>query len=383
MHSKKSIKAILDEYKTLKGESAVIATVVNIQGSAYRSAGARMLIRNDGRWLGSISGGCLEGDALRKAKQVMQNGSPMIITYDTTLDNGDLGVNLGCEGVIDILFEPANDKNNNIIAFLFEILKNESACMLSSVIRSTKNDYYLSQRILLDDSRVIKSTIEDSNLLQLIKTHFKNNQDQNKSTILNSDEADLLLEVIKPTENLLIFGGGIDARPVAELANKLGWNVSVFDDCIARIMPSFFPKTNLNNCSLEEINTKVKVEPHTAAIIMSHNYRYDLAAFKMLLSQDISYIGLLGPKKKSQQLVDDLEKENVKLTQKDFLRIFAPVGLDIGAETAEEIALSIISEIQAHFNNRNGGFLKNRKSPIHNRLENFHFSIDKSKALSN
>src|SRR5687768_8745665 len=122
----KDFKTIVNEYQKIDftQRKAALATVVKVRGSSYRSPGARMLITDDGKWVGSISGGCLEGDALRKARQVMSSNAPMTVTYDTREEsNQNLGIGLGCNGVIDVLIEPINhDGVNNPVDTFKEII---------------------------------------------------------------------------------------------------------------------------------------------------------------------------------------------------------------------------------------------------------------------
>jgi xanthine/CO dehydrogenase XdhC/CoxF family maturation factor len=166
----------------------------------------------------------------------------------------------------------------------------------------------------------------------------------------------------------MIFGGGFDARPVSQLAKSLGWEVTVTDECVAHIAPVFFPTADkLSLCHRDFVDRAFNITPFTACVLMSHNYEYDRDVLKKLLSSPAPYIGILGPRKRFDKMVDEFARQGTYLSSDDLHRIHSPIGLDIGAEAPDEIALSIISEIQGKFANRSGGFLKYRKAPIHQR----------------
>ena len=173
---------------------------------------------------------------------------------------------------------------------------------------------------------------------------------------------------MQPTVSLIIFGGGFDARPVSHLAKTLGWDVRVTDECVAHIAPLFFPTADkLSLCHRDFIDRDFDITPFTACVLMSHNFEYDRDVLKKLVKTETPYIGILGPRKRFDKMLDEFAKQGIALTPDDVHRIHSPIGLDIGAETPDEIAVSIIAEIQGKFVNRSGGFLKYRNAPIHYR----------------
>jgi xanthine dehydrogenase accessory factor len=174
--------------------------------------------------------------------------------------------------------------------------------------------------------------------------------------------------MIQPSVSLIIFGGGFDARPVSQLAKSLGWEVTITDECVAHIAPLFFPTAdNLSLCHRDFVDRDFHITPYTACVLMSHNYEYDRDVLKKLLKSEAPYIGILGPRKRFDKMLSDFSREGITLSSKDAHRIHSPIGLDIGAEAPDEIAVSIIAEIQSKFSNRSGGFLKYRTGPIHQR----------------
>lgn len=369
----KEQKAIIEAFhKTdLRQRKVALATVVQVRGSSYRSPGARMLITDDGKWVGSISGGCLEGDALRKARQVMMDKKATTVTYDTRENsNQNLGIGLGCNGVIDVLLEPVNTADSNNPIGVFEMLTaSREPVALATVFSNTK---YTGEKLLINaDGDVLISftdrALQNKVVADLLQIFNTKRSEARKFTVSEHD-VEVFMELIQPAISLMIFGAGFDARPVSNLAKSLGWEVMVTDECVAHIAPVFFPTADrLSLCQREFIDRDFNVTAFTACVLMSHNYEYDRDVLKKLLSSPAPYIGILGPRKRFDKMVAEFEAEGIRLSQDDLHRIHSPIGLDIGAEAPDEIALSIISEIQGKFSNRSGGFLKYRKAPIHQR----------------
>lgn len=369
----KDQKAIVEAFHKVAfpERKAAMATVVKVRGSSYRSPGARMLITDDGKWIGSISGGCLEGDALRKARQVMTDGKPLTVTYDTREEsNQNLGIGLGCNGVIDVLIEPAqqNDPQNPIK--LFESLLNINEPIAVATVFSSAN--MNGEKLLVMTDKQQQNSFTDPELTELVLPDlvkvFETKRSEAKSYSLKDDTVEVFIELIQPSISLIIFGGGFDARPVSNLAKSLGWKVMVTDECVAHIAPVFFPTADkLSLCRRDYVDRDFDITPYTACVLMSHNYEYDRDVLKKLLKSPTPYIGILGPRKRFEKMVTELAAQAITIAADDLHRIHSPIGLDIGAEAPDEIAVSIIAEIQGKFANRSGGFLKYRNAPIHNR----------------
>jgi xanthine dehydrogenase accessory factor len=367
----KDFKAIVAAYKNVdfSQRKAALATVVKVRGSSYRSPGARMLITDDGRWVGSISGGCLEGDALRKARQVMADKKPFTVTYDTREEsNQNLGIGLGCNGVIDVLIEPLEIHDSQIIQQFVAFAETQKPLALATIF----NGLGVGEKLLLTAEGEVHNNFQSAELAIQVKSDlekiFTSRKSQANKYLVHGIEQEVFIELIQPSISVIIFGGGFDARPVTELAKSLGWNVSVTDECVAHIAPIFFPTADkLSLCQREFIDRDFNITPYTACILMSHNYEYDRDVLKKLLKTNTPYIGILGPRKRFDKMLAEYKREGITLAPIDFERIHAPIGLDIGAEAPDEIALSIVSEIQGKFTNREGGFLKDHNGPIHQR----------------
>lgn len=369
----KEFKAIINAYQKLdlSARKVALATVVKVKGSSYRSPGARMLITDDGKWVGSISGGCLEGDALRKARLVMSSKKAMVVTYDTREEsNQQLGISLGCNGVIDVLIEPviATDENNPIVLFEKLVSINKPV----AIATGCGDDEATSNKIILweDGDRIEAFQQKEltNKIIDDLIHNFVNQESKIKTYSYNTSTTEVFLELVQPTISIILFGGGFDARPVSQLAHTLGWDVTVTDECVAHIAPLFFPEANqLSLCHRETFDKEIHVTPFTACVLMSHNYEYDRDVLKKLIRSETPYIGILGPRKRFDKMMEEFQKDGIDLRKEVLHKIHSPIGLDIGAETPDEIALSIVGEIQSKFSKRSGGFLKYRQGPIHQR----------------
>ena len=363
----KELKTIVDAFRKVdfSQRKAALATVVKVRGSSYRSPGARMLITDDGKWVGSISGGCLEGDALRKARQVMTEGKPITVTYDTREEsNQNLGIGLGCNGVIDVLIEPVStEKTNSVKLFETIIAQNKPVAFATCI-----SGEFSGEKLVLDTSGNVIEKFTSDQLNNFVTQDLRLVFENHKSETKIYGDHEVFIELIQPNINLIIFGGGFDARPVSIMAKALGWEVQVTDECVAHIAPVFFPTVDkLSLCQREFIDRDFVITPYTACVLMSHNYEYDRDVLKKVITTQTPYIGILGPRKRFDKMLEEFKDDGLELTTEQLHRIHSPIGLDIGAETPDEIALSILAEIQSKFTNRSGGFLKYRSGPIHYR----------------
>ena len=300
----KEIKEILTAVEAFAdSEKAILATVIDVQGSGYRLPGARMLMLADGGTYGTVSGGCLEADVLERARKVLANDEAEIFTYDTTGDeNSVFSMNMGCRGIIRIRLEPVGKD--------------------SEVIAKMRAAYY---------------------------------------DRLASDEFETPVAV-------LLFGAGADAVPFVRIASELGWQVTVHDHRTAFLTKERFPAAQkLVLQTVDQPPDEIITDNRTAAVIMTHNYSRDRFILPAVLRSDAFYIGALGPKSRTQQLLDEITGNGDVFSDEQLARLFAPVGLDIGADTPESIALSIIGEIQSVLAKRVGGHLRDRQGSIYDR----------------
>ena len=350
--------------------SAVLATVVDVRGSSYRLPGAKMLILENGETIGMVSGGCLEADILERAKKVAATGQPCVFTYDTTGDeNSVFRLNMGCRGVVRILLEIANE-NSLILRTMRIVIDQRKPMVVATLIDSADS---IGSRASLDgdggfDTDELSPFLKDDlDLRRSFETAFETGPG---TQIFETPEGsvEFSFEVIQPPVALHIFGAGADAIPLAASANNLGWQVTVFDHRPAFLTENRFPSARARFLIRDdEPRPDISIDDLTASVVMSHNHDHDRENLAYLLSSDAFYIGALGPGRRTDQMLNELKNRGLKVSNDQLNRLFAPAGLDIGADSPEGIALSIIAEINAALHNREGGFLRDRQGPIYER----------------
>ncbi len=353
-------KAVLQKKQT------ALVTVVHVEGSSYRRPGARMLVTEDGEITGAISGGCLEGDALRKAQFAIFQQKNKLEIYDTS-DEEDVkfGVQLGCNGIVYILFEPIqNDNANNPVNLLQKVVKKRKDAVLLTQFNLDKNaEQKGTCGLVSEDENIFNEEIKP---LITECHHALANKSSDIRHYQNGHSA--LFQFIPPAMQLIIIGAGNDAQPLMEMASLLGWKIIIIDGRLTHATRQRFPKAGkVIVAKPKDILSQLFVDEQTAFVLMTHNYNYDIEALEQLIKTNCNYIGVLGPKKKLRKMFDELHEKDVIINDEQFSKIYGPVGLDIGAETSEEIALSVIAEIKAVFEIRNGASLKNRRTEIHER----------------
>jgi xanthine/CO dehydrogenase XdhC/CoxF family maturation factor len=351
-----------------QGKKTALATVVLVEGSAYRKAGARMLITEDGQLTGAISGGCLEGDALRKARMVILQQEPLLVTYDT-MDDDDakLGVGLGCNGIIHILIEPINDGQTNPIGLLKAVISSKGYSVLVTLFSiEDRKAPQPGSCLCLADGKTLKNGLEKLPYKNDLLEDAKNALDNQRSSITAYQGYTAFVECVKPLISLIILGAGNDAIPLTKIAAVLGWNITVVDGRPNYATAERFPFVNeIIVAKPDHVLNSLKINKWTAFVLMTHNYNYEIAFLKELLPLQTSYIGILGPRKKLERMLEELATNGTTVSQRNLETIHGPVGLDIGSENSEEIALSIIAEIKAVFSSRNGNSLKYKSTVIH------------------
>jgi xanthine/CO dehydrogenase XdhC/CoxF family maturation factor len=290
----REIRDIIHLFERHRGEPLALATLVGAKGSSYRRPGARMLICADGTTVGSLSGGCLEEEVARRAHEVMLEGTPALMNFDTRL-------RFGCNGALEIFVEKVEED------FLSRLSENFAERRSSRALTVFAGSGELGTRLV------------------------------RRKTVV---PAGAFAQEIESAIRLVIFGEGPDSISLRAFAEILGWEVIEVDQ------PS-----ELSNYA----------DARTAAIVKSHNYGRDFAALCHLLRLDLLYVGLLGPRKRRDQLLNAVLDEGIAVDAE----VFAPAGLDLGAETPEELALALVSEIQAVFAGASAESLRDRKAPIH------------------
>lgn len=371
----KEIKEILKHVSALTdGEKAILATVVDVRGSGYRLPGARMLMLKNGDTLGTVSGGCLEADVLERAKKVLSSGRAELFTYDTTGDeNSVFSLNMGCRGVVVIFLEPVG-RQSVLIRSLQALVELRFPQKIATLIKATTEiDVNIGGRVFYSDLEQyvfdhlpkFLEILEDLKLVEsLPNTGFTS---ETKTIRLPQGEFTFVFEVLEPPVEIKLFGAGADAVPFVRIASELGWQVTVHDHRPAFLTEERFPDAEKLVLQPADEPPQVHADDRTAGVIMTHNYARDRFILPELLDSQAFYVGALGPKRRTEQLLEEIATTGRTFSEEKLARLFAPVGLDIGADTPESIALSIIGEIQSVLKNRSGGNLRDRQGSIYDR----------------
>jgi len=352
-----------------------LATVVQVEGSAYRRPGARMLVTEDGELTGAISGGCLEGDALRKARLVMAQQKAILVTYDTTDDDDSrLGVGLGCNGIIQILIEPIVAENpDNPIALLSTVLsQRQQGVVVTLFSLQNRMGVQPGTCLLLPEKAEVRGKVQPEALRDLLASEAVQVLKNQRSVIRNYQLKDKVIsafvEYLRPPVSVVVLGGGNDVQPLVQMARILGWLVTVIDGRTNYAVKSRFPLADqVLVAKPPQVLDLIAVDGQTVFLLMTHNYNYDLAMLRQLIPLAVPYVGVLGPKKKLNQMLAELQDEGLVFTPEQMQKVYGPLGLDIGAETPEEIALSVVSEIKAVLSGKPGTSLRHKPDAIHDR----------------
>jgi len=320
----------------------LLATVVRVEGSSYRRPGARMLVAGD-RWLaGCVSGGCLEGDVMLRGAHRCKDG-PVVVTYDSTADDGE-PYGLGCNGIVDVLLEhiPAG-ATNDALAFAAACFAREQTGVLVTVIRSARDGVPVGARCSIPEA-VFARPIAHADLRAAA---------HGPAGVVTIDDVTVLVETIAPSPQLFVLGSGHDAAPIVPLAKSAGFRVTVADRAIRE--PSRFLAAD-RLAKSGEVPALIERALEAYVVIMHHHKDADRAALEMALASRARYIGVLGPASRTRELLGYLPDDR---------RLHAPVGLDVGAETPEQIALAIVGEVQAVHHGARGGMLRDRARALH------------------
>jgi xanthine dehydrogenase accessory factor len=361
------------ESLSARGEPMALATIVAVKGSTYRRPGARLLVPRTGPMIGNISGGCLEGEVQEAAREVMDSGTPRLLTFDLTADDEAVwGWGLGCNGVIDVFVEPA-DRAADVARALRLALQEERPIAHVTVLESEGKAVLPGSHMVVHPDGRREGTLGSSDDVDTaLAGEAARAMEEGLSRVVatSSGEGDVraFVEVLEPPPRVLVCGAGHDAIPFVRHAASLGWRVTVADDRETFLTPDRFPDAaDFVHSEPEKVAESAGVDRRTHAVVMTHNFLRDLGYLRSLLGTDVSYIGMLGPRDRLDRLLETLAREDVRPSEDDQIKIHGPAGLDLGAEGPEEIAAAIVAEILAVRRGRAAGFLRDRMGPIHDR----------------
>ncbi|MFF2450367.1 XdhC family protein [Neobacillus sp. NPDC058068] len=339
-------------------QKGVLASVVSVQGSAYKREGAKMIVEANGEHHGMISGGCLESDVLAIAEQVEVTGKPLIKKYEL---NEELvwGLGLGCPGTVEILIEPigfsavwkhlAEACVNSEAMVVCKVLQKREACDPLLIINNFEvygewTDEVLQEKAVTIAQQKLCQHAADSERICL-KTK-------------NGEEVFVFFDVHFPAPQLVIFGAGDDAIPLAHLGAMLGFQTTVIDPRPAFNNKERFLLAETLIAVPEQYEKISNIFARSYIVIMNHQFERDSNALTLALHSAASYVGMLGPRTRREKIIAHLHNQGIVFSNEEMKKLFSPIGLDIGADTSEEIGLSIMAEIIAFRNRHQGGFLR-------------------------
>jgi len=330
-----------------------LATVMRVKGSAYRHPGARMLFSSGQVLAGSVSGGCLEATIARKGPWLTREHPTCVRFEGGREEEDDSGSprGTGCDGLVDILLERASfDTHSAPLAVIEECLRTERRAILITVFESSDSLAPVGARLSLDESGKFTSrALSGPSSDQLARAaELALSEQQAGPRTVSSDRCQALLEVIAPPPHLFVFGAGPDALPLVDFATALGVGVTVCDTSARTVVRERFAgRAELHLGSVESVAPQLALRRTPVAVVMSHHYPTDLQSLGVLLDSRAPYIGVLGPRRRTEHLLDELFATRPELAGRDLSRVYAPLGVDLGAQTPVQIALSAIAEMRA------------------------------------
>lgn len=340
-----------------EGKRAALATVVRVRGSAYRREGAKLLVAEQGGSIGNVSGGCLEEDVREVGLQVLATGRPQLRSYCSGADEisaWDLGV--GCEGEVQIYVEPAPES----VEWERSLL--EGSAPFAVCTRLLDGDPRTPAGRLVVTAEEQRGGLGSPEIDALATARAREMLVTAPSGMHVVEGVELFFDLFAPPPRLVVLGAGDDARPLARLALDMGFRVTVVDRRPGLLEPERFPeRVQLVRSDAAHLADRLALDEACYAVVMTHSYADDERFLRALLPFSLPYIGMLGPRQRTERILASVEAE----CPVDRARVHGPVGLDIGSEGAEQVALSIVGEILAVRARRRARPLRERMEPIH------------------
>ncbi len=367
----KELATILSQAEKLnrRGKSFALATVVRIDGSAFRRPGARMLITAEGEPIGTISGGCLEGEVVHQARKVLETGRPVLQVFEIDEDDPFLGFGSGCGGTVYVLIERIGvADSSNPLTLIRTCLANRTPALLATVYDGTLPDVR-GRHVLLTEDHSPNGQAGHPALTQAMQadaaTLLKHRRPEIRRYTFDEGNAEVLFELIQPPIQLFVLGNGPDVGPLVQIAHNIGFHVTVIGRKPMHDLERWFPQADRHVFVMhpEQVLDHLSIDNRSAAVIMNHNFIRDQHLLGLLLGTPMPYIGCLGPGRRTKRMLDEIKSPN--FPEEVLERMYAPVGLNLGSETPEEIALSILAEIQAVLTGHSADMLRNQQGPIH------------------
>jgi xanthine dehydrogenase accessory factor len=358
----KEWQAILAAWENRDARQVALATVVAVEGSSFRRPGARMLIFSDGKTVGSVSGGCLERDVRQLAQKVIHSKTPLVVRYDGREEDEGFAAAMGCGGVVQVLIEPVPQAKASLFDFVDTCFHQRSLGATATIVR-TQGDVNAPLGLYAALAAQVPNPLwfewgRGSHLREIVFTQLRTVLRQSgtelKTHLLAHGSVDVFYERLDVPLRLIVCGEGPGVPPLLRIAQELGWETVA----ITRQQPVWDVETSIGKVH----DLPYLVDAHTAAVVMTHSLKRDTELLPLLVPLPLCYLGVLGPARRTTLLLEQLKLEVPA-------HLYAPIGLDIGAETPEQVALAVVAEIQAVIRGFPSGFLRDRHGAIHRKPE--------------
>jgi len=339
------------------GLRAALATVVRVNGSAYRHEGAKLVVAEHDGSVGNVSGGCLEADVREVAQRVIVTGVAELRTYcggSDEISAWDLGV--GCDGEVEILIEPVSSAR----VHERDAIRSECGYVAITLLRESRECGEAPRMVVTDTG--IHGSLGDDVLDTAVQRYTAQWQSNRESRTVALGDARLMIDVLTPPPRFVIASAGDDARVLARLASEVGFRVVVVDRRIGLLSRDDFPPLVQSlECDAARLTERLVLDAESFAVVMTHDFADDTSYLRAFLQTPARYVGVLGPRQRTDRILGILGSEGLV----DLARIYGPVGLDIGTDGAEQVALAVLAEVLAVRSGRQPQSLRDRRAPIH------------------
>jgi xanthine dehydrogenase accessory factor len=344
-----------------KGERAAVATIVRVRGSAYRREGTHMLIRPDGTYECALSGGCLEPSVAEASVRVLETGEPVVVSYDLA-DDSLWGLGMGCSGAIDVRIERLDQLEHDATmrTWLSVLERGESAALVTPLVGG-------SGRLLVRPGGESLGQLSDPAMEReaLVRARSRLGTALPRSGPERIGSGEVFCEISAPAPELVVFGANADVVPLARQAWELGFAVTIVDARSSCLTPALFPTASRVVAHHSEFASAAPLSPGSFVLVMNHHVERDEASLRYALDAGAAYVGVLGPLTRYQKLLTGLAAKGYMPSASALTRVHSPVGLSLGAETPEEVAVSILAEILAISRGFEGGSLSGFSGSLH------------------
>lgn len=353
-----------------ENRNAAIATLVNVDGSAYRRPGAKVVVSPDGDATGAITSGCLESELTRLIESVIEEGTPRLESFDLRMDDDSVGLGIGCDGRVEILIEPLDESYS---AALSASASRDRGSLLT--VLEGSSDVFVGDRGWYQEGgfEELRGTWPNwirRHVTDTARRLAKNGGAETIRVERSDGSARVFVDGIVPPPRLLVIGAGNDVSPLVRIGSLSGFEVDVVGYRGGRADEDRFPTAaSVRSTSPRDLREAIEIDEDTYCVVMTHNFVDDRLTIEELLETPAPYIGVVSSKDRSANLIEAIAEDGSDRSSIDQNRIYAPIGLDLGGGSPSQIALSIVSEVLAVHNERQPGHLKDRTKPIHDRYE--------------